>query len=101
MAARRPGGDYVVLFAGTASAAAARAAIAQAGGTIESSNDKVGFAVVARVGCGGVATAISRFRPPSAGSARKRIMASPLRWPSAKNKAVERLTAERAAEGRE
>ena len=86
--------DYVVLYASTGSAASARAAIAAAGGTIESSNDQVGFAVVR--GSAALAGAISRSAAVS-GVARNRVIGVAPKDAQAKNRAVERLTAERAA----
>jgi subtilisin family serine protease len=86
--------DYVVLYASTSSAAAARTAIAQAGGTVQSSNDQVGFAVVRASAA--VATAISRSSAV-AGVARNRVIGVAPKAAVAKNGAVEKLTSERAA----
>ncbi|MDP9240854.1 MAG: S8 family serine peptidase [Actinomycetota bacterium] len=94
VAASTTGQDYVVLYASTSSAAAARTAIAQAGGTIQSSNDKVGFAVVR--GSAAVANAISGSSAV-AGVARNRVIGVAPAAAVGKNKAVEKLTSERAA----
>jgi subtilisin family serine protease len=87
-------GSYVVLFNSTTAAASARAAIAKAGGTIESSNDAIGFAVVR--GSAAVANAISRSTAVS-GVARNRVIGVAPKDAVDKNRAVERLTAERTA----
>src|SRR4051794_3199605 len=86
--------DYVVLFTSPAAAASAKAAIAKAGGTIESSNDAVGFAVVR--GSAAAATAISRSTAVS-GVARNRVIGVAPKDAAAKKDSVERLTTERAA----
>jgi subtilisin family serine protease len=86
--------DYVVLYASTTGAAAARAAIAAAGGTVESTNDRVGFAVVR--GTAAVAAAISRS-PAVSGVARNRVIGVAPKDAVRKNSAVERLASERAA----
>jgi lantibiotic leader peptide-processing serine protease len=86
--------DYVVLFTSPAAAASAKAAIAKAGGSVESSNDAVGYAVVR--GSAAVATAISRSTAVS-GVARNRVIGVAPKDAAAKKDGVERLTTERAA----
>jgi subtilisin family serine protease len=84
--------EYVVLYTSTGMAAAARSAIARSGAALQSSNDKVGFAVVrgtaAQAGAIDASTAVS-------GVARNRVIGVA---PGAKvHKDIDNLTAERAA----
>lgn len=86
-------GEYVVLYKAGASPAAARAAIARAGGRIVSENAKVGYALVR--------SASATFEDQAAGSAvlegaaRNRPIGYAPRQVPARGSDIERLTAER------
>jgi subtilisin family serine protease len=90
--------DYVVLYADGAGAGAARAAIAAAGGTIVRENAKIGVATV-RTSNGNFLSAVQGQRA-LAGAARNRAVGrlpQEAQRTAEVRRAVERLTAERAA----
>ncbi len=86
--------SYVVLYQPGVGDAAARAAITAAGGTVRSSNDKVGYAVAdSRVSDFGLRASAS---PALVGAARNRSIGSIPKDARPSRDAVEKLTAERA-----
>jgi subtilisin family serine protease len=89
------GTDYVVLYTSSAERAAARAAIARAGGTIVDENLKLGYAL-ARSGSSAFVSTVDAS-PAVQGVARNRVIGSARLQGQAQSREVERLSAERSA----
>jgi subtilisin family serine protease len=87
--------DFVVLFKGTQADAAARKAIATAGGTITEENNKVGYAKVTSRNVD-FAKALNASTAVQ-GAARERVIGEAPKLVRSRASDVERLTAERAA----
>ena len=86
--------SYVVLYQPGVGGAAARAAVAAAGGTVRSSNDKVGYAIAdSRASDFGLRASAS---PSLVGAARNRSIGHTPTGARPPREAVEKLTAERA-----
>ena len=97
-AAQQAATEYVVLYSQGANGAAARAAIAAAGGDLVSQNAKLGYAV-ARSSSASFATNVDKS-PAGIGAARNRVIGAAPQARRARSGDVERLTSERRAAGR-